>query len=72
MAMHFVHDVIALMFLGINESGATIEGTTPESIIQEIILNIVLVVIAVILLKPDKYEKICRTWNEKWHTGQNN
>lgn len=71
MAMHFVHDVIALMFLGINESGATIERTTTVSVIQEIILNIVLVVIAVILLKPDKYEKIRRTWNEKWHIGQN-
>ena len=71
MAMHFVHDVIALMFLGINESGATIERTTTVSVIQEIILNIVLVAIAVILLKPDKYEKIRRTWNEKWHIGQN-
>ena len=70
MVMHFVHDVIALMFLGINESGATIEGTTPESIIQEIILNIVLVVMTVILLKPDRYGKIRKIWDEKWHLNQ--
>ena len=70
MVMHFVHDVIALMFLGINESGATIQATTPESIIQEIILNIVLVVMTVILLKPDRYEKIRKIWDEKWHLNQ--
>ena len=70
MAMHFVHDVIALMFLGINESGATIQATTPESIIQEIILNIVLVVMTVILLKPDRYGKIRKIWDEKWHLNQ--
>ena len=70
MVMHFVHDVIALMFLGINESGATIQATTPESIIQEIILNIVLVVMTVILLKPDRYGKIRKIWDEKWHLNQ--
>ena len=70
MVMHFVHDVIALMFLGINESGATIQATTPESIIQEIILNIVLVVMTVILLKPDRYEKIRKIWDEKWHLNR--
>ena len=70
MVMHFVHDVIALMFLGINESGATIQATTPESIIQEIILNIVLVVMTVILLKPDRYGKIRKIWDEKWHLNR--
>ena len=70
MVMHFVHDVIALMFLGINESGATIQATTPESIIQEIILNIALVVMTVILLKPDRYGKIRKIWDEKWHLNQ--
>ena len=70
MAMHFVHDVIALMFLGINETGATIERTTTVSIIQEIILNIVLVVMTVILLKPDRYGKIRKIWDEKWHLNQ--
>ena len=57
-------------FLGINESGATIQATTPESIIQEIILNIALVVMTVILLKPDRYEKIRKIWDEKWHLNQ--
>ena len=70
MVFHFAHDVIALLFLGINESGATIEGTTPESIIQEIILNTVLVVMSVILLKPDRYGKIRKIWDEKWHLNQ--
>ena len=70
MVFHFAHDVIALMFLGINESGATIQATTPESIIQEIILNIVLVVMTVILLKPDRYGKIRKIWDEKWHLNQ--
>ena len=70
MVMHFVHDVIALMFLGINESGATIQATTPESIIQEIILNIVLVVMTVIMLKPDRYGKIRKIWDEKWHLNR--
>ena len=36
----------------------------------DIILNTVLVVMSVILLKPDRYGKIRKIWDEKWHLNQ--
>ena len=67
MALHFGHDVLALLFLGINEAGATTQPETMTSTIENMIMNIVLIVMAVIILKPDNYEKIRKVWNEKWH-----
>ena len=66
MALHFLNDVFALLFLKINESGATTEGVTLLSTVENLLLDLVLLVIAFGLLRPGNYEKIRRVWDEKW------
>lgn len=66
MVFHFGHDVLALLFLKVNESGAMTGGVTMVSTIENIILNIVLLAVAVFILRPVNYEQIRRKWDEKW------
>ena len=66
MVFHFLNDVIALLFLEINASGATVEGVTMTSMIENLLIDAVLLIIAFGLLKPGNYEKIRRIWDEKW------
>ena len=66
MALHFLNDVFALLFLKINESGATVEGVTMTSMIENLLIDAVLLIIAFGLLRPGNYEKIRRIWDEKW------
>lgn len=70
MVFHFGHDVLAFLFLKVNESGATIRGVTTVSLIEELILNIALLVMAVYILRPVNFEQIRRKWDEKWAQGQ--
>ena len=66
MVFHFLNDVIALLFLEINASGATVEGVTMTSMIENLLIDAVLLIIAFGLLRPGNYDKIRRVWDEKW------
>ena len=67
MAFHFGHDVLALLFLGINESGATVEKVTMVSNIENMIVNVLLLALGFMLLRSRNFEEIRRLWDEKWH-----
>lgn len=71
MVFHFGHDILALLFLGVNELGATTEAATMTSTIENVIMNIVLAAMTVYILRPANYEKIRRTWDTKWQLQYN-
>ena len=67
MVFHFLHDVLAMLFLGINASGAVTEAMTVFSMAEEILMDTLLLVMAILLLRPVNYEKIRGIWDRKWH-----
>ncbi len=67
MVFHFLHDVLAMLFLGINASGAVTEAMTVFSMAEEILMDTLLLVMAILLLRPANYEKIRGIWDRKWH-----
>lgn len=67
MVFHFLHDVLAMLFLGINASGAVTEAMTVFSMAEEILMDTLLLVMAILLLRPANYEKIRGVWDRKWH-----
>ena len=70
MVLHFLHDVLAMLFLGINDSGAVTEAMTASSMAEEVITDALLLAMAILLLRPGNYEKIRGVWNRKWHSDK--
>lgn len=68
MVLHFLHDFLAMLFLGINASGAVTEAMTASSMAEEVITDTLLLVMALYLLRPGNYEKIRGVWERKWHS----
>ena len=70
MVLHFLHDVLAMLFLGINDSGAVTEAMTASSMAEEVITDALLLAMAILLFRPGNYEKIRGVWNRKWHSDK--
>lgn len=70
MVFHFLHDVLAMLFLGINASGAVTEAMTAFSMAEEVLMDTLLLVMAILLLRPANYKKICGIWERKWHSDR--
>lgn len=70
MVFHFLHDVLAMLFLGMNASGAVTEAMTAFSMAEEVLTDTALLVIAILLLRPANYKKIRGVWERKWHSDR--
>ena len=70
MVLHFLHDVLAMLFLGINSSGAVTEAMTAFSMAEEVLMDTLLLVMAILLLRPANYKKIRGVWKRKWHSDR--
>ena len=77
MVLHFLHDVLAMLFLGINSSGAVTEAMTAVteamtafSMAEEVLMDTLLLVMAILLLRPANYKKIRGVWKRKWHSDR--
>lgn len=70
MLYHCFHDIINLMFLATNSSGAMLNAATVPDLIAQVIYSGAELILAIWLIRPATFEGIRSLWDRKWHLQQ--
>ncbi len=67
MLYHSFHDIINLLFLATNSSGAMVKAATTSDLIAQILFSGLELGLALWLLRPAVFEEVRELWDRKWH-----
>lgn len=70
MLYHCFHDIINLMFMATNSSGAMLNASSITDLIVQVIYSGAELIVAIWLIRPATFEGIRSLWDRKWHLQQ--